>query len=409
MDREVELREFVSARRRPRPVGVVALVIALAACSAPGEARDHAPASPASGDVPTQTSSASDQPVRFSTDAFANLREGPVDADTAASLQESLDTAAGGDGATATVMTSDGTWTGATGTADGAEPMSPLAEMAIGSITKTIVAAQVMRLVEAGRLDLDDPAVDHLPAKIDFDTNGATVRDLLAMRSGIPDYVDALWDSLSTDTGHVWRVDEMLALVPSRREPPGKEIVYSSTNYLLLGLILEHAYDRPLAQILRDGVLHGPGLARMAYQPAERPSAPIAHPDGAPALPRARGGGYLPSLAGATAAGPAGGMASDSATLARWWGRLCGGQIVSPASFETMTDFGRTQDWYGLGIANRSDAAPAAVGNKGEHVGFNALAECRPDLGAVVVVLMNDEQADTDTVESALMTALQYR
>jgi len=394
---------------RARAVGAAVLLIALTACAGPGDTGNSGAAPPPASQVGTQTTTPSDQPVRFSMDAFAGLREEPMDADTAALLQESLDTAAGRDGATATVMTSDGTWTGATGTADGVEPMSPMAQMAIGSITKTIVASQVMRLVEAGKLDLDDPAADHLPEKIDFDTNGATVRDLLAMRSGIPDYVDALWDSLSTDTGHVWRVGEMLALVRPRRDRPGKEIVYSSTNYLLLGLILEHAYDRPLAQILRDGVLDGPGLERMVYQPAERPSAPIANPDGAPALPRGRGGAYLPSLAGVTAARAAGAVASDSATLARWWGRLCGGQIVSPASFETMTDFGRTQDWYGLGIANRSDAAPAAVGNKGEHVGFNALAECRPDLGAVVVVLMNDEQADTDTVESALMTALQYR
>jgi D-alanyl-D-alanine carboxypeptidase len=200
----------------------------------------------------------------------------------------------------------------------------------------------------------------------------------------------------------------MLALVPRRRTPAGTEFDYSSTNYLLLGLILEHAYNRPLAQILRDGVLDEPGLRRLVYQPAERPTAPMATPGGAAALPRARGVGYLPSLAGATAAGPAGAMASDSATLARWWGRLCAGRIVSETSFQTMTDFGRIPD-YSLGIADRSSHAPAAVGNKGEHVGFVALAECRPDIGAVVVVLINDEQADTETLESALTNAIRPR
>lgn len=404
-----------------RSAAVVLLLPILAACSSdPGQ---HDLSSGSSTQTPTvsptktpaataasaSTTSPGDKPIRFSTDTFADLSEEPVDADTAALLQQTLDGAAGDYGVTATVMTADGTWTGAAGTADGLEPMSPRAQMAIGSITKTVVATQVMRLVEAGRLGLEDPAADHLPKKLEFDTNGATVRDLLSMRSGIPDYVEKLWHSLSTDTGHVWTVDEMLALVPTRRDPPGKEIDYSSTNYLLLGLILEHAYHHPLAQILRGGVLDGPALMRMVYQPAERPTAPIATPDGAPALPSAQGGDYLPSLAGATAAGPAGGIASDSATLARWWGRLCAGQIVSQESFETMTDFGRPPDWYGLGIADRSGAAPAAVGNKGEHVGFNALAECRPDMGAVVVVLINDEQGDTESVETALTTALRYR
>jgi D-alanyl-D-alanine carboxypeptidase len=388
-----------------RPVGAAALAIALTACSAPSESGNRVSTSPPPGEVAAETTSPSDQPIRFSTDTFADLSEEPVDAGTATLLQRTLDAAAGDNGVTATVMTADGTWTGAAGTADGLEPMRPDAQMAIGSITKTIVAAQVMRLVEAGTLDLDDPAADHLPKKIEFDTNGATVRDLLAMRSGIPNYVDALWDSLSIDTAHRWRVNEMLALVPAGRSPAGKEIDYSDTNYLLLGPVLEKAYHRPLAQILRSGVLGGPGLTRMVYQPTERPTAPMAAPGGAP-LPRGRGGGYLPSLAGATAARAAGGIASDSATLARWWGRLCGGQIVSETSFETMIDFGPTHDWYALGIADRSDASPGAVGNKGDHVGFNALAECLPDLRAVVVVLVNDEQADTDLLAASLAATL---
>jgi D-alanyl-D-alanine carboxypeptidase len=361
------------------------------------------------GEGATETSASADQPSPFPTHAFADLRDEPFDATTATLLQRVLDAAAGDAGVTATLMTADGSWTGAAGTADGVRPMRPQSQMAIGSITKTIVAAQVMQLVEAGRIALDDTAADHLPRGLEFDTNGATIADLMSMRSGIPDYVGTLYDSLSTQTRHAWTMDEMLALVPRRRTSAGKEFDYSSTNYLLLGLILEHAYSRPLAQILHDGVLDGPGLTRLVYQPAERPTPPMATPGGAAALPPGRGGGYLPSLAGATAAGPAGAMASDSVTLARWWGRLCAGQIVSKMSFETMIDFERTPD-YALGIADRSSqAAPAAVGNKGEHVGFVALAECRPDIGAVVVVLINDEQADTEPLESALTNAIRSR
>jgi D-alanyl-D-alanine carboxypeptidase len=396
---------MTSARR----TGAAALLaLTLAACSGEGDAVNHDGAPLHAEQVPTKTTSPGDLPPPFPADAFADLSAEPVDADTAALLQRTLDDAAGNDGATATVMTSDGNWTGATGTADGVRRMRPEAQMAIGSITKTIVAAQVMQLVEAGRFDLDDPAADHLPKKVDFDTNGATVGDLLAMRSGIPDYVDALYRSLSTDTRHVWTADEMLALVPSRRTPAGSEFSYSSTNYLLLGLILEHATGRPLAQILRGGVLDGPGLARLVYQPAERPTAPMAAPGGAQALSRGQGGDYLPSLAGATAAGPAGGMASDSSTLARWWGRLCGGEILSGASFESMIDFERNPE-YALGIQDRSYDGPAAVGNEGVHVGFVSLAECLPDLGAVVVVLMNDEEADSASVANALIGAIRSR
>jgi CubicO group peptidase (beta-lactamase class C family) len=50
-----------------------------------------------------------------------------------------------------------------------------------------------------GLVDLDDSAADHLPPDLDLNTNRATIRRLLGMRSGTVDYVDALWDSLSTD------------------------------------------------------------------------------------------------------------------------------------------------------------------------------------------------------------------
>jgi len=45
-----------------------------------------------------------------------------------------------------------------------------------------------MQMVEAGELSPYDPAADHLPPDLDFDTNGATIRQLLGQRSGIPEY-----------------------------------------------------------------------------------------------------------------------------------------------------------------------------------------------------------------------------
>ena len=84
-------------------------------------------------------------------------------------------------------MSADGTWSGATGKADGVRDLRIDDQIAIASVTKSVIAAQVMQLVEAGELDLDDPATDHLPPDLDFDTNGATVRQLLGMHSGILD------------------------------------------------------------------------------------------------------------------------------------------------------------------------------------------------------------------------------
>jgi len=65
------------------------------------------------------------------------------------------------------------TWAGAAGTADGAAPLYPTAQFAIGSVTKTIIAAQVLRLVESGAVDLDRPIAEYL-GEYDLATNGAT-------------------------------------------------------------------------------------------------------------------------------------------------------------------------------------------------------------------------------------------
>ena len=123
----------------------------------------------------------------FPIDVFAGLGEEPVSDALAAELQEVLDESANGDGVTATLITPQGTWSGETGFAAGDRAMSPDDQMSIASITKTLVAAQVMQLVEAGELGLDDLVADRLPPDLEFDTNGATIVDLLSMRSGYPE------------------------------------------------------------------------------------------------------------------------------------------------------------------------------------------------------------------------------
>jgi D-alanyl-D-alanine carboxypeptidase len=341
---------------------------------------------------------------------FAGIKETALSDALVIALDTALRETAGTVGATATLMTPAGSWSGATGTADGVRLMVPGDQMAIGSITKTVVAAQVMQMVEEGDLQLDGLAAEHLPSTLNFDTNGATIRDLLAMRSGIPDYVDALWVSLSTDKLHAWTPDEVLELVGTYRSAVGERYAYSSSDYVLLGLILEQTGGRGLASLLRDGVLSGDGFERLVYQPEESPTEPMAMPSGRTADAFDEGGGFLPSLAAVTAAGPAGGMASDSATLARWWSRFCGGQVVSDSSLSEMINF-EDGDGYGMGLFDRAEVhATAAVGNGGIQVGFTAYAVCLLDHGFVVVVLSTGPEFDT-TIEiaDALITAAASR
>ena len=249
----------------------------------------EAPSTTSGSSTPTTVVSADSR--RFPTAVFAGLSEEPVSHELAAELQEVLDSSARGSGITAALITRQGSWNGATGFAAGDRAMVANDQMSIASITKTVVAAQVTQLVEAGELGLDDLAADRLPPDLEFDTNGARIVDLLSMRSGIAEYMadeDELREALLSDPLHVWTLEEKLATVAPERSPVGQAWEYIGTNYLLLGLIVEHVTGRPLAEVLRNGVLDGEGYERLIYQPDERPTDPMAMPLGASAAPSTR-------------------------------------------------------------------------------------------------------------------------
>ncbi len=171
-------------------------------------------------------------------------------------------------------------------------------------------------------------------------------------------------------------------------------------------MIIEHVTGRPIAEVLRSGVLDGDEYERLIYQPDERPTDPMAMPLGASADTFDENGGYLPSIANATMFTSEGAMASDALSLARWFTGLCAGQVVAPASVDEMTDFAKRPE-YGLGIIDRRGEYgrdSGAVGHMGlAREGYSGAVLSEP--GIVVVVLANAEEHDVDTTAGDLWRA----
>jgi CubicO group peptidase (beta-lactamase class C family) len=363
-------------RRRPAILGAaVAGILVLSSCDSGSGAAG--PTTPGDG----RTDSA---PARvFALGEFPEHPGGALPGSIAESLQAALDAAVEEGtftGVTAAVIVADeGSWSGAAGAASEV-PLTPDSVRPTHSAGKTVVAAEVLRLAEDGMLDLDDLASEHLSPELEFfDANGATIRQVMGMRSNIPD--------LNEDDGYypaeqASSAVEVFRMLPEPHAPPGNRVVYASTNYVLLGTIVEHVTGRPLADSLRSDVLDEPGLEGLVYTVEDALAA-----DGW-------------------------GVESTAAALARWGYELYGGFVLSDASLREMTEF--RGDWYGLGVMDLSSAyGTLAVGHEGE----SSVTTCcslielvaLPEEGVVVSVQVDTAATDRpyDTYNSQVVRLTQ--
>jgi D-alanyl-D-alanine carboxypeptidase len=319
---------------------------------------------------------------------------------TATALQAILDQAIPGlPGVAATVIVAgQGAWSGAAGLADDQHPVQISSQFGIASVTKTVIAAEIMLLADQGKLALSDPVSARLPKDFTFDTNGATIGNLLAMESGIPDPALNSTD-YATDPMRDWSVREVLATVPANRSKPGDHFVYEDSNYMLLSMVVAQVTGESTAAGLRSGVLADPRFATLVYQPEEKPAGPFALPHVYGRLRPdilARGGGYLPSKAEASEGNGSGCMASDSGTLALWGYQLFGGAILSTTSLQALTAFTVAGDRgpYGLGVFDQTNLAGGygapTVGNGGwDDGGYSSVLSIIPSEGIAIAVLTN--------------------
>jgi CubicO group peptidase (beta-lactamase class C family) len=345
-------------RRVSRSILAALLALVSAACS--GRSAPEAT---------NETTDPGDVSRTYELGSFPEFPEGKLPEQAGAALQRVLDeTVEDGTfrGVAAAVIVADlGSWTGAAGSADGI-PLTPDSMSPTHSSGKTVVAAQVLRLVEEGKLGLDDPASEHLPPELGFfDANGATIRQVLGMRSGIPDLNEEDGYYPAEQASTPVKVFRMLS-EPKRR--PGTGPSYASTNYVLLGTIVEHATGRPLANVLRSEVLDRPGLEGIAYTVEDALAA-----DGW-------------------------GVESTAASLARWGYELYGGFVLSDASLQEMTDF--QGGWYGLGVMDLSHSyGTLAVGHEGESSVTTCCSSIRlvalPEEGMVISVQANTAGAES--------------
>jgi D-alanyl-D-alanine carboxypeptidase len=274
--------------------------------------------------------------------------------------------------------------------------MTPDAQMAIGSMTKSFVAALVLRLVERGHIALHDPIGTCLPAETNV--NGASIEEVLAHRSGMPEHVTPRFvAALLDDCTRPWNPTEVLAYQDAPR--PRGEYGYSSTNYILLGMVVEAVTGTSIAAAMRNLLLQPLGLERITYQGTELPPDPVAIGrtqvvEPAPSVLR-DASGLLPCRAVATAAGAAGGMAADAQALARWAYLLHSGRVLLPESLRHMTE----SHGHGFGSVSIEVAGRQGYGHPGRIPGYRGIFTFVPSLEIAFAALINTDEQHADPTE----------
>lgn len=123
----------------------------------------------------------------------------------------------------------------------------------LASLTKPLFTLkEVLRAVEEGLLDLDDPLSLHLPELLwlkDHPLKGKTIRELLAHTSGLP-----AWEAVYT-----WGEGQKLKARLLQYPWPLGRPTYSDIGYMLLGILLERVRGKPLGEFaLPPGLTFSP-------------------------------------------------------------------------------------------------------------------------------------------------------
>lgn len=269
-------------------------------------------------------------------------------------------------------------WSGAAGTVDGRADGTPATadtQYRMGSITKTFVAVAVLRLRDAGLVDLSDRFGAHVPGS---GLEDVTIEQLLTHAGGVQAESSSDWWE-RTPGGH-W--DALVGSGVGTRFRSGRRFHYSNTGYAALGRLLEVVRDKPWFDVVRDELLEPLGMTRTTLRPSGAAAQGLAvHPFADVLLAEPE------HDAGAMA--PAGQLWTTVNDLAKWASFL-GGRTAGVLAPETLAEMVEPhhvvdepgQPWtgaHGLGWQVWNEAGARSAGHGGSMPGFLASLRVRLD------------------------------
>ncbi len=270
-------------------------------------------------------------------------------------------------------------------------PVWPTTKFRIGSISKPLTATALMKLVEAGKIDLDAPVQKYVPS---FPDKGAviTVRMVAGHLGGIRHYRGEEF----TIQRHYGSVLEGLQVFENDPlvSPPGTKFNYSSYGYNLLSAVIESAAGENFLSYMQGQVFTPMGLvhtvADQNVQIVEQRSrfyelAKDGTPENAPYVDNSykwAGGGFL----------------STAEDLVRFGNSLLQPGFLRADSLEQLFTSQKTSSGevtgYGIGWNIKSGPGQVIYGHSGGSVGGTSQLLLYPETHVVIALVTNLSNAD---------------
>jgi len=265
----------------------------------------------------------------------------------------------------------------------------------LGSITKQFTAAAIMQLKEQGLLTLDDPLSDYVPEYPYAEK--ITIRQLLDMTSGVPDYVTsgALGVGMDAESElSIALLEQVKSIMTSQFThaqiieaiseyellfEPGTDYSYSNTNYYFLGMIIEKLSGVSYFDYLEQNFFVPLGMQSTSTDPANLTSSG--------AILLENGEIYLPSQ-DRTLSYAAGSICSTVEDLYLWETAVLNGEILSQESWTEVFAAGEFDYGFGWSIG------PDCYYHGGATAGFNSMVMILPDTDTVIIALSNTQGPD---------------
>lgn len=274
----------------------------------------------------------------------------------------------------------------------------------VGSVSKLFTDIAVMRLVERGQIDLDEPVGTYLGNSFqprNPTSDPITLRELMSHRSGlireppVGNYFDDSHPSLEATV-------ESLSGLPLTY-PPKTRTKYSNAGVAVVGYVLEKTQQQPFADYLQHDLLDPLGMLDSAFQPSPEIDESLAG-----AWMWTYEGRRFPAPTFQLGMAPAGSLYTTIPDLCRFIQVLLNQgakedfadfRLLQPSSLQEMwtPQFTDSETGYGLGFNIGRLEGERRLGHGGAIYGFATQLAFLPDSGLGVVTVANMDGANTVT------------